>query len=689
MKSWTSLVIAVTVSLALIFSYYLYRELTSRIEKTGGESIGTITFKKQSASRRYTDTRVWEEIEKDSEIYNYDAIRTMDYSAAVIKLKNGTSIELTENTMLIVVLDDSGVSINFDRGGISASTGGDGLVRLNSSDASISLTDGDISVNRGDSGMDIQVKSGNAEVSASGEKIGITSDMVVSLTDGKPELKEGRLVPVFPENNGVIVTFTGKAVFDLSWESDMEGEIKVEISRNRSFSSLFAVYRTEEKKIKIHAPEGNYYWRLVKGDMRSLPSLFTVTAERKPQLISPHNNQIVDVSREKGMVTFRWQRGGSLASLYEVAVASDREMKETVLKLVSKVDAISTDELKPGQYYWQVRSIYPEQVFADDAVSVRGSFSVEKGELAEVKPVPLKQGPVTTAVPFRLSWKGVPGARDYRVEISSDKDFRSISDSMNSDKTFVYISKVPAPGSYYWRVGALNGDSVAAFSDTAVQEVINPRDIIPLSPIAGDVILPEQKKIKFTWKDPNEGSRYLFEMSRDSNFASGKISSEAGGSSAETDNPGPGLYYWRVKLYGNENRIIAGSNVQSFSVPVAIKAPVPISPENNSMVVPALKRKLRFEWERSAGANEYEVEVFRSLAGVEKSLSIFLSKTNNLEVSNVSVFRPGYYSWVVRAKKITGGKITGFVESERYFFQVQEPEILPPPVIKKPEIIFY
>jgi hypothetical protein len=425
MKFWTSIVLAVSLSLAGIFSYYLYRELTARIEKTGGEPIGTITFKKKSASRRYTDTIVWENIEEEAEIYNYDAIRTLDYSAAVIKLKNGTAIELAENTMLIVLLDDRGVNINFDRGGISARTGGEGVVRLNSRDASISLLEGDISVKSDNAGMDIQVNSGKAEVSASGETIGITSDKVLSLVDGKTELREGRLIPLFPKNNGVIITFGTGTPFDLSWESDMEGDLKVELSRNISFSPVLAVYRTRDKSVRVNPGEGSYYWRLVKGGVASMPAAFSVAADSKPRILAPHNNQNISLVEEKEMVTFRWEKG-IMPSLYEVIVAKDSKMSEQVLKLNSKVNTISTDKLKPGIYYWKVRSIYPEHVSAEGAESAQGRFTLEESVFLLTKPVPLNQGPVTTAGPFRLSWKGVPGGKDYRVEMSADKDFRSI-----------------------------------------------------------------------------------------------------------------------------------------------------------------------------------------------------------------------------------------------------------------------
>jgi hypothetical protein len=178
-------------------------------------------------------------------------------------------------------------------------------------------------------------------------------------------------------------------------------------------------------------------------------------------------------------------------------------------------------------------------------------------------------------------------------------------------------------------------------------------------------------------------------MSEDSNFRTREVVMDADLSSVDIGNPGAGQYFWRVLLKGEGDRMIARSSIQSFSVPIMIKAPVPLSPENNERVIPAVKRKIRFEWERSSGADDYEVEIFRRMAGTEKSMSIFSSKDNHIEITNQSVFRPGNYSWVVRAKKFSRGRVAGYSESERYYFEVREPDILPPPVIKKPEIIFY
>ena len=46
------------------------------------EKVGTITFKRQIAQRKYGSQVIWEEIEKNTPVYNNDSIRTAEESMA-------------------------------------------------------------------------------------------------------------------------------------------------------------------------------------------------------------------------------------------------------------------------------------------------------------------------------------------------------------------------------------------------------------------------------------------------------------------------------------------------------------------------------------------------------------------------------------------------------------------------------
>ncbi|HNX24117.1 MAG TPA: FecR family protein [Spirochaetota bacterium] len=689
MKYWTKSPIFLSVVFMVLCSYFLYRELTERIDKTEGEVIGTITFKKRSASRRYSDNVIWEEIEQESDIYNYDAIRTQEYSSAVVSLKDGTRIELDQNTLLVVILSDKGLNINFDKGGVSAQSGS-GVnvpITLKSKDATIALDKGNISVNSSDAGMNIHVNSGSAKVAAQGKELNITSAETATLKDGVAESKKGSLFPEFPEHNSNLIAFGKFRAVKLSWRSEPQGEVSVEISHSSDFKNIVKSYKSGKSSLEINLPSGDYYWRITRGNITSHPVKFSILSDRKPDLITPHMNQKISVTEGAEIVTFRWGKS-EYASAYELVAARDSKLSDVVLTLMSKINIISTPKLDAGKYYWAVRNIYPSGIISDPSLSGPSVFDVEKLKFVQTKPVPLDQGPVTTAGPFNLNWKGVQGSKGYKVDLSSDQDFNNILVTKNSGNTFVKIENKLPEGKYFWRVSALSGEKVSATSITAILTLIRPVQIIALSPQPGAVLFDKPDNVKFTWRDPNNGDKYVLEVSDRSDFRNVKQSYLSSIPEADLKTPGEGDHFWRVMLKDNSGNIIARSSVNEFSIPGDLRIPVQIIPKDNEKIIPGLKKRMRFEWVKIAGANEYEIEIFQRVAGVEKPFMIYSSKLNYIELTNQSMFNTGTYSWLVRAKEVHKGMVAASKESKKFHFEVEQVMLLPAPVVKNPGVIF-
>ncbi|TFH40945.1 MAG: iron dicitrate transport regulator FecR, partial [Chrysiogenales bacterium] len=74
--------------------YLLYLDITRPGGPGGTELIGTIISKSNVAERKYSRDVIWADVHKDSDLYNYDTIRTADGSQVLIRLKNGTEITL-------------------------------------------------------------------------------------------------------------------------------------------------------------------------------------------------------------------------------------------------------------------------------------------------------------------------------------------------------------------------------------------------------------------------------------------------------------------------------------------------------------------------------------------------------------------------------------------------------------------
>ncbi|HPR39209.1 MAG TPA: hypothetical protein PLT13_16555, partial [Spirochaetota bacterium] len=209
-----------------------------------------------------------------------------------------------------------------------------------------------------------------------------------------------------------------------------------------------------------------------------------------------------------------------------------------------------------------------------------------------------------------------------------------------------------------------------------------------ISPQPGTVLYKRPEVINFTWKDPNQGDKYLVEVSERRDFSRLSMVLESDLHNITGESPGAGSFFWRVVLKDKTGKIIAKSPVNDFSIPAELRVPVLISPVKNEKILPAIRNRVRFEWRRIHGATEYEVELFQRIAGAEKTIMIYTARDNFIEASNPALYRPGMFSWLVRARQVKKGRVTAFRESGRSFFEVESVELLPPPEVKEPGVLF-
>ena len=155
----------------IISSILLYIDFTKKIDYSGSEQIGTITFKKRIAERKYAGEVIWETIDKSAPIYNYDSLKTSESSLSVIKFKDNTEVELGENTFILLTWsEDEGAKINFTKGSISArAKTKDSKINIISDGAKIKVDQGDIEIskNENEKKIELNVTSGSAVVETS------------------------------------------------------------------------------------------------------------------------------------------------------------------------------------------------------------------------------------------------------------------------------------------------------------------------------------------------------------------------------------------------------------------------------------------------------------------------------------------------------------------------------------------
>src|SRR5688572_15295822 len=97
-----------------VSSYYLQRDFSS-LEADRGAEYGTVTACDSDARRRHSDSYLWSRLSQGQPVFRRDSIRVGPQGFANVELKDGTKIELGENS-LVIIDDPKTLALRFVRG---------------------------------------------------------------------------------------------------------------------------------------------------------------------------------------------------------------------------------------------------------------------------------------------------------------------------------------------------------------------------------------------------------------------------------------------------------------------------------------------------------------------------------------------------------------------------------------------
>lgn len=352
------------------FSVLLYADFTRKIEVSGVTQIGTITFKRQVAQRKYQAQVVWEDVKQSYPVYNNDSIRTSDESEAVINLHDGTDISVDENSMIMLSMLDGGININFAHGAISANrqnVAGDAALTIITSGAAVSIDRGNIQLAQLENKeLDLTVSEGSASVKTDfGESVVNVNEQAIISSDKK----EARIVPfkidlTSPDNNSFVVTDSASAPVKFKWafsEKSMD-EANLQIAYDREFEKIKQTKRIAGlAEASEQLGPGIYYWRLSAlnrasgktefSELRKLNIIYSAPA--KP--LAPLQGESVSSFLSNSSVAFSWSEN-EMASGYTLEVSDTRDFSNILQTVDTPMRRIALENIEPGVYFWRVKS---------------------------------------------------------------------------------------------------------------------------------------------------------------------------------------------------------------------------------------------------------------------------------------------------------------------------------------------
>lgn len=369
---------------------------------------------------------------------------------------------------------------------------------------------------------------------------------------------------------------------DFEWNAEQNYVIyEWQVSEEKDFKQL--AYRGTTKEKRINSPQllDRQYFVRVRG----------ITTDQKSSLWSePREFKISFKVKEKGtlpppiLVTKKvffdpvkstrnpaslkapqilWKKE-VLASAYEVEVSKNKDFKGAA-KTVIKDPQFVWSKYKPGQYYFRVSNLGPENIRSEP--SEVGDLEIKYSDLVldKVKDVVEFSDDAKAEAPPKevsLSWSPVPLSSGYIVELDENENFKAPQKrQVSSVPSKISLDK---PGTYYVRVIALS-DNMKPLTGYSNTEKLNYEFKKPL--IAPELAQPKNDMTVFlqqdiepflwlNWNLMEKASSYDLEISSTPTFKDVIVRTNLKENRFLIKDKIPlGEIYWRVKARHAENAL--------------------------------------------------------------------------------------------------------------------------------------
>lgn len=643
----------VTITMIVVCSFLLFQQIFGVGGAGETDVVGEIYYKDKVAERKFAKQALWGGLENGAPVYNYDTIRTETAAEAVIELKDGTRIEMDQNTMIVIVVTDDSAEIDFARGGIRTvrDDGGVGALSIKSDQGVVDLSSGDVALSQNE-GEDLTVtlKKGEASVSADGRTEALGENQAAQVGDGMN--LSSLIALVSPASNAR--AFVKGAGVGFRW-GDAGGPVVFEIATDRAFTSGVRRQTVTGNRISLALPDGLYYWRVTQSGVsqprKSEARRLTVVQARPLRLFAPGNRQTVSVQSGAAPVNFSWDKG-RFASGYRLLLGRSRDLSDA-----TETGTLTTSllrRLEAGEYYWKVATNSPDAQAVTESATYRLTVKIS-ANLKPPRPVsPRNNDDLNRAVVAQkgvsFNWLADRGLSDFQLQIAQDPEFKRVVFNGQSRGNFV---RWPAgdslkPGVYFWRVKA----SATAYSETrrfAIGESAKIPLVAPATNELVDLATATRPGIQFGWRKAGFAGTYRVTVARDAALKTGARTEQSNRLSAKIAGLQPGKYFWKVELLDQANKTVTDSEVQSFVIGNLLADPRALSPRQGNLVDMGDNDSLDFSWQASRGAGAYKLELVGLDGGSSRILTSTELKGTRYSFRDLPQLREGLYEWRISA----------------------------------------
>ncbi|XDD47000.1 FecR domain-containing protein [Leptospira sp. WS39.C2] len=459
-----SFVLLILTCIAIFFSVLFYLDLNRKIDIGDREVIGTIFFKNNIVQRKFEDEVIWEKLENNSPLINKDTIRSEAFSDAIIRLKDGTEINIDENSMFNLDLRGEDPNLEFSEGSLQVkkNDSNSNQIKITSSGSEINVDSGNVKIEKAkDQELSLFVEKGKTTVKQNGKSLDVEQGKKAEFKKTGIEIKKIPIVLTSPPSQKLFYAEPNDVNVLFSWKMEPGFDSPyLEISRSPNFSLTFFSETIQGNKTSVNLKEGTFYWRVkVKNqktnEMETSETNKLFVSKLEPFLgESPSQGNVFPFVQILPLVTVSWSKL-TTANSYTFYLSDSNSFQKPLKQMETTANQISFDDLKEGTYFWKViaKSSFPD---TKDRETKIYSFSIKKQNTI---PAPKWQRPnfdaeisleeikLNQAI---LIWEGNAEIHSYHVKIAKDVKLTNLVTDTETKSNFLVPNwNVLGQGQYY------------------------------------------------------------------------------------------------------------------------------------------------------------------------------------------------------------------------------------------------
>jgi hypothetical protein len=249
--------------------WLFWMDINRVLVKRSEEPVGTLSYKRHVVQRRFEDRLMWNQIPRESPVYNGDLVRTSDLSDATITFASQDSVSLSANSLIHIRYNEETSSfIELLSGDVSLVSASGRMGILSGSQKLMPGSGGILRVRRGLEGTEAKVLSGHAEISSPGGVRGLEAGQSAKTGPDETVNITETLAVSGPLPNQELRARENPAPVTFSWNALSPAEyVRLEIARDRDFADL--VYAGDEYDTTVAVvplPPGAWWWRMFQAE---------------------------------------------------------------------------------------------------------------------------------------------------------------------------------------------------------------------------------------------------------------------------------------------------------------------------------------------------------------------------------------------------------------------------------------